>query len=124
MDPRIERIIEDSSNGSEWLKLEIKRSDGRLKAVKSGIPLSKVVPKKDADFFIPVLESYFKGDDKIQRRQELEKVWNEEDHQDVKFFITEAHYRTKSSGGPTPVLNETTDNYLDTSHNQRYNSVN
>jgi hypothetical protein len=37
IDKNITRLIEDCSNGSSWLKSEIKRSDGRLAAVKSGI---------------------------------------------------------------------------------------
>ena len=60
-------MIQDSSNGSDLLKQEIKHSDCRLRAVKSGIPLDVIMPKNDTSFFIPDIESYFKGKDRIKR---------------------------------------------------------
>jgi hypothetical protein len=62
------RMIEDSSNGSQFLKSEILSSNLRLRAVKSGIPLSTVVPWKEPNFYVPKLENYFKGYERIKRR--------------------------------------------------------
>ena len=42
-DSKIQKQINDSSNGSQMLKNEIKNSDNRLRAVKSGLPLARVV---------------------------------------------------------------------------------
>jgi hypothetical protein len=39
-DTKIQKLINDSSNGSELLKNEIKNSDNRLRAVKSGVSLA------------------------------------------------------------------------------------
>jgi len=49
------KLIQDSSNGVDQLKNEIKSSDARLRAVKSGIPLSTVVPKREESFYVPEL---------------------------------------------------------------------
>lgn len=38
-DNNLQKIIQDSSNGADLLNMEIKQSEVRLKAVKSGIPL-------------------------------------------------------------------------------------
>ena len=70
-DTKIQKLINESSNGSELLKNEIKNSDNRLRAVKSGISLAQVVPKPSAGYFVPEVETYFKGIDKIMRKREL-----------------------------------------------------
>ncbi len=49
------------------LNLEIKQSEVRLRAVKSGIPLEEVVPKQDERYYTPNLESYFKGIHQAER---------------------------------------------------------
>lgn len=67
IDTGIATLIKNSSNGSEWLKEEIRRSDNRLTAAKSGLPLSKIVPKLDVSFYTPNLESYYKGPDRVLR---------------------------------------------------------
>jgi len=64
-------VINDSSNGSHLLKNEIRNSDNRLKAVKSGLPLSRVVSKPSAGYYVPDIESYFRGIDKVLRKKEL-----------------------------------------------------
>lgn len=43
-DSKLTQLIQDSSNGAEVLKNEIKLSDNRLKLVKSGMPLTKLAP--------------------------------------------------------------------------------
>lgn len=63
-------------------------SDNRLKLVKSGIALNKLAPEKDGKYFVPELESYFSGADRILRK--TKKV---EEIEKVKFFITEADPR-------------------------------
>jgi hypothetical protein len=45
IDTGIATLIKNSGNGSEWLKEEIRRSDNRVAAAKSGLPLNKIVPK-------------------------------------------------------------------------------
>lgn len=64
-DNNLKKLIADCSNGADVLKTEVRSSQNRLKAVKSGIPLSNVVPHKDDSYFIPDLESYFKGPDRL-----------------------------------------------------------
>jgi hypothetical protein len=44
------------------------------------------MPQQDPSFFIPDVETYFKGHDKERRKKGLR-----DDFQDVKFFITEAN---------------------------------
>jgi hypothetical protein len=63
----MKRLIEDSTNGSVWLREEIKRSDQRLKAIKTGNPLNKVVPQQEVNFFTPDLETYFSGQNRVLR---------------------------------------------------------
>ena len=41
------KLIQDSSNGSEWLKKEIKRSDNRIVQAKQGKSLDKIAPEHD-----------------------------------------------------------------------------
>lgn len=47
------------------LRTEVRSSDNRLKAVKSGIPLSNVAPHKDENYYVPDVEDYFKGNDRL-----------------------------------------------------------
>jgi len=81
------RLIEDTDNGSELLKEEIKRSDQRVRAAKTGNPLNKIVPEYDINFFTPDLETYFTGKYRVLRQLELSEQ-PEEEHKDVKFFVT------------------------------------
>jgi hypothetical protein len=80
-------MIQDSSNGTDVLKTEIRSSVNRLKAVKSGIPLSNVAPHNDENYYVPDLEDYYKGQDRIQRKLGIITVAEEE--KQIKFFITE-----------------------------------
>lgn len=82
-------MIQDSSNGSDLLTQEIKHSEGRLRAVKSGVPLDQVVPQQDASFYIPDVETYFKGKDRTKRKKGLAEDMSQ--HEQVKFFITETN---------------------------------
>ena len=70
-DSKIQKLINDSSNGSHLLKNEIRNSDNRLKAVKSGLPLSRVVSQPNAGYYVPDVEPYFRGIDKVLRKKEL-----------------------------------------------------
>lgn len=88
-DAKIKKLINDSSNGADLLKNEIKNSDNRLRSVKSGISLAKVVQKPGAGYYVPDIESYFKGVDKIMRRRELKQELTEDEEKSVKFFLTE-----------------------------------
>ena len=80
-------MIQDSSNGSDILNREIKNSEGRLKAAKSGVPLEQICPEQDASYYIPDVESYFKGQDRIKRKKGIEDASYPAEQ--VKFFITE-----------------------------------
>jgi len=64
-DENMKKIIADCTNGSEILKTEVLHSQNRLKAVKSGLPISNVIPYKDENYYIPELERYFNGKDRI-----------------------------------------------------------
>lgn len=67
------------------MKTEIKSSDNRLRAVKSGIPLASVIKKKDNKFYVPDLESYFKGADRILRKKQMtERIVNHQNDDDLK----------------------------------------
>lgn len=59
-----------TSNGSEILKQEIKDSEIRLQQVRSGISVADIVPRPDERFFLKDKEPYFKGNEKVLRRQE------------------------------------------------------
>ena len=79
------------------MRNEIKNSDNRLKAVKSGIALSQVVPKPGAGYYVPDVESYFRGIDKILRKKELNEELTQDEEKSVNFFITEAAQAKKSN---------------------------
>lgn len=93
-------MIQDTSNGTEMLKTEIKAADDRLRAVKSGIPLTQVVPAKDDTYYNPCVDDYFRGADRIERNKQMalfnlqqqdkkSEVNDEVSERQVKFFITE-----------------------------------
>ena len=63
-------MIAESSSGTDFLRSEIRSSEGRLAAVKSGIPVSKVVPVIYEEFFTPEVDAYYRGYDKIKRDKE------------------------------------------------------
>jgi hypothetical protein len=86
-DQKLTKLIQDSSNGADLLTQEIKNSEGRLKAVKKGISISDVMPNQDPSFYVPDVESYFKGQDRIKRK----KGCVDEVTDQVKFFITETN---------------------------------
>ena len=63
-------MIAESSSGTDFLRSEIRSSEGRLAAVKSGIPVSMVVPVIYEEFFTPEVDAYYRGYDKIKRDKE------------------------------------------------------
>lgn len=52
--------------------------------------MSRVVSAPSAGYYVPDVESYFKGMDKVLRKKELGEELTQDEERSVKFFITEA----------------------------------
>ena len=59
------------------------------------------MPKPGAGYYVPDVESYFKGIDKILRKKELNEDLTQDEERSVKFFITEAVQTRKSANYQT-----------------------
>lgn len=68
-DPKLTRLVQNSSNGSVILKAEIQNSVGRLNSVKQGALISSVVSQREADFYVPDIESYFSTSQRLIRNK-------------------------------------------------------
>lgn len=77
-DQKLDRIIQESSNGRDSLKTEIRNSRTRLEAVKCGVLLSELVKEKDETFYTPLVDTYFKGHDRKKRNKRLAAYQEEE----------------------------------------------
>ena len=71
-------MIAESSTGTDFLRSEIRSSEGRLAAVKSGIPVSVVVPAINEEYFTPQVDQYYRGYDKVLRDKDcLQQMRNQ-----------------------------------------------